>query len=300
MNAHRKSGNGQPVWTSEIALPQAKQGSSDKSGDSGRRLVILGLLGLFLVWIILGSFFLLWRVRYRQQVQWGETAILSALAPVAGKAPPGVDINLWNQALGDTQVMLRRLIRSGILSKQQMQDLRAGIQSQVRGVRPEEAVLFLLHVWDTAEADGGNVLGGIRYPVLIAPAMVIRPLEFSNPPGIEATAWHQSIEDARDVLVSPITSGGRTSGELEKLAETLASQIRNTSPARARQIIEGLRAKKAERLNEQSSADPARLKPARSSLTTGDLRNSPRIVLERSQQNHGFPNHCRVEKPILG
>jgi hypothetical protein len=238
-----ENGNGRQPHLSEISSARKERAVCNELGHSGRRLVILGLLSLFIIWAILALSFLVWKANYRERIRWGEKAIPSALAPLTECAPPGINPGLWGDTLAETKVMLQRLVRSGILSRTQMQNLEMSLRKQAREVKPEGAGVLVLHIWDTAELDAGNVLAGIRYPAILIPAMVIRPLDFLVPPETNADAWHQAVEHTRELFVSPRRLQGRTAQELEKVGNALSAQMRNATRDKARDILEKLQGK---------------------------------------------------------
>jgi hypothetical protein len=211
--------------------------------------------------------FLAWRADYRERSRLGEETVSTAVAPLLQKAPPLVNPELWTASVQETRDMLVRVVRSGLLTRDQLQSLGDTLKEQSDRARPETAALELVRIWDDMEGRAWPVLVGASYPPLLISAMAIRPLRSKVPPGVEPATWQQAV-DAASLLLVGVTGAGRLApGELKSLSSELSKQAHAATNETARQTLARIWA-------EAASGSPAAVLPPRPELL--DEPASPR------------------------
>lgn len=136
------------------ALPRRDASKADKAADpgrSGRRFVIVAGLTITLLWGVLYLFFRAWRSRYQERAAFGASQVAPVIDGMARLEPPGVKPGDWEDAVRRTHAMLVTVTDSGLLTIDQMKDLRAELTQTVdrARARPEKAVDELATVWNT-------------------------------------------------------------------------------------------------------------------------------------------------------
>jgi hypothetical protein len=189
---------------------------------SGRRLVVIGVIALLVVWGALYLVFREWRARYYARVAYGVNQVAPAIAAFLDIAPPGVEHTRWQYAVTRTHAMLVDVTASNLLGLGEMRDLRAELDRAVARARkhPETAVAELAAIWDdTSERaefllrDTRSVTGD-RHPrpeILpsygadrVAPAL--DPLGDMTPPGVDAARWRDAVSRTRDLVLEATSS----------------------------------------------------------------------------------------------
>lgn len=127
---------------------------------SGRRFVIVAVLGLATAWGVLYLVFLDWRARHRALADEGERRVATLVDPLARLVPPGVEPKPWRAAVADTHAMLAAVAASGHLGRKDLEALEARVRLQVGRTTPESAVAELSRLWDRMEAEAGPILTG--------------------------------------------------------------------------------------------------------------------------------------------
>jgi len=205
-----------------------------EAGHSGRRLVVVGVLVLLVLWGVLYLSFARWRARNRARAAFGAQQVAPVIDPLAQVVPDGVTSDAWAQAVSETHAMLNRLTGSGVLDLDQMKTLRADVGARVARARPETAIVALLGIWTDAEDKGGPLLSGLRRPALLELAIVARALSNRVPRGVAPAAWERALEQTYVMLVVLAASGKLTPDEIDNLSREISERIRRTSPVTVR------------------------------------------------------------------
>jgi hypothetical protein len=264
----------------------------DSQGHSGRRFVLVAGVIVLLIWGTIYLFFREWRAKYRERARYGATQVVPALEPLRGAMPPGVDMNLWRDAIDQTRSMLMTVTGSNLLDVADMVELRVELTRHVRlGCKhPAKALGELAEIWNEV-ADRGDFLfrdsrsqSGDRHPrprivptygaTRIAPA--VNPLRVIVPVGVDPVAWRDAIDQTRSLLIAVTDSGLLSVHNMQKLRIYLDKQV-----GRANDHPETVRAVLAEIWNEVADLGESMLKGGRSD--GGDRYPRPQILPPRKQ-----------------
>jgi hypothetical protein len=141
-------------------------------GHSGRRLVLMAVCTLLLIWGTLYLIFRDWRTRYRARASYGATQVVPAIEPLAAMMPQGVDPLKWRDAVEQTRAMLLTVVASNLLDVRDMDRLRTDLDRHVASARdhPETALRELAEIWNEMAERSDFLLknsrpdGGDRHP----------------------------------------------------------------------------------------------------------------------------------------
>lgn len=133
-------------------------GGPSTRGYSGRAVVALVCLAVLTLWGGLTLAQRAWRARYLERAAYGRNEVATAVEPLAGLAPPGVEPGAWTRAVDDTRAMLVALTASGLLGVDQMRAIRDDLSGRVARSKPETAVAELAAIWDEMEFKAGPVI----------------------------------------------------------------------------------------------------------------------------------------------
>jgi hypothetical protein len=230
------SGNGD----SKFRRPQHEAWSRSNETHSGRRLVITGALSLLSVWLVLLGAFFAWRADYNRRVRSGTESIPQVLTPLMDQVPAHVPSELWHKAVADTQVMLVHLVRSGALSREQMEVLRIELDQQARAASRETAILVLIQIWTNIETKAKPILAGTQYPQLLAPALAARDLLAKRPTAVGIPAWRAAVNRLFELLTRLAGSGQLSPRKLDALSEKILEEASRTDPERSAQTLSAI------------------------------------------------------------
>jgi hypothetical protein len=136
----------------------ARQAVFAGGSASGRWFVIAGLLALLVIFGAVYLAFLDWRTRYRALAEFGAMEVAPLVDPLASRVPSGVDPEAWRRAVDDTHDMLLALTSAGVLSRSQLETIRAEVASRVARSTPATTRDELIALWDDLERRAGPVL----------------------------------------------------------------------------------------------------------------------------------------------
>ncbi len=126
----------------------------DARGVSGRRFVVLAVLGLLIGWGTLYAAFVGWRSRYRERAEYGRTAVATAIDPMGDLPPPsGADPAAWRSAVDQTRAMIAEVTAAGLLDRPALESLRDELAAAVARARTDPATARdeLAAIWDRME-----------------------------------------------------------------------------------------------------------------------------------------------------
>lgn len=202
------SGNGEPGRgpARSVRVDGPRGGGPDAAGPrhSGRRFVVVALLGLVLVAGGLALAFRAWRAAYRRRAAFGAGSVAPVVLPLAATVPPGVEPADWAHAVDRLRDLVVAVTGANLLGRAQMEALRAELADRVARARPATAAAVLVRTWDELEDRAGPVVTQSRRFGLAA---AIRPLAHKVPPGIAAGDWAWAVADTRALLVDLADSG---------------------------------------------------------------------------------------------
>jgi hypothetical protein len=137
-------------------------------GHSGRRFVVVAVCTISALWGLLYFFFRDWRERYHVRAAYGATKVVPAIDPLAAIVPPGVDPDLWRDAVRRTHDMLLTVTSSNLLDIGQMRELHAELEQAVGRARaePRTARDELARIWNSIADRGGFLLEVERSPAI--------------------------------------------------------------------------------------------------------------------------------------
>jgi hypothetical protein len=119
-------------------------------GHSGRRLVLTSAVILLAIWGVLYLVFRDWKLRYQARVDFGLSHVVRAVEPLTRLKPPAVPDSAWQDAIEQTRAMLETVVRSNLLSRDQMDSLRIELDQAVSRAQanPALAVDALASIWN--------------------------------------------------------------------------------------------------------------------------------------------------------
>ena len=148
-------------------------------GHSGRRFVVLAMLGVLVLWGGLYLAFRDWRARYRERAAYGVREVATAIDPLGQVVPPDVPPEAWRQAVAETRAMLVAVTSANVLDLARMQTLRDEVRARVARARPETARDELAGLWNGISDRAAPVLGGRHpRPALLPPRPVRKPARY--------------------------------------------------------------------------------------------------------------------------
>ncbi len=185
-NGHTNgNGHSSAQWSVESMIPQPPA-APEEDGVSGRKFVILAVIGVLLTWGAVYLGFRSWKANYEALAAYGETQVAPLIDPLANRVPADIEAATWKKAVADTHGMLIALTGSGMLDRARMEELGAEITTLVQNATPATALKDLSHFWDQLERRAGPVISSEvtparpgsrnekRHPRLPRPAILIR------------------------------------------------------------------------------------------------------------------------------
>jgi hypothetical protein len=128
----------------------AQMVASAAQGHSGRRVVIVAVLSVLLIWGGLYIAFQRWRASYRERAAYGASHVAAALGPLNDIVPPDVDPGAWRDAVERTRDMLTTVAASNLLDRGDIDNLCLELDQFVSKARahPETARDELATIWN--------------------------------------------------------------------------------------------------------------------------------------------------------
>lgn len=184
--------------------------------DSGRRFVILSVLGALIVSGMLYLVFREWRSRYRIRADYGAKQVAPAIDAFADFVPRGVEEGRWRDAVARTHAMLVTITASNLLDLAELRDLRAELRRAAARVEDdhETAIAELAAVWDDMAERGEFLMRDTRKldrdrhprPAIlptygddrVAPAL--DPMDELTHEGVEPARWRDAVDRTRALL----------------------------------------------------------------------------------------------------
>jgi len=152
---------------SELAFRRPSPAEPRADGDrdrSGRRFVIMAVVGVAVLWAVLFVVFREWRARYFVRAAFGTSRVAPVIDGMAAIDPPGVARDDWEDAVRRTHALIVTVTDSNLLSIDQMKDLRAELaQAVARSLdHPDTALAELAGVWDSLARRGAFLFRDTR------------------------------------------------------------------------------------------------------------------------------------------
>jgi hypothetical protein len=124
--------------------------TSAAQGHSGRRLVIVAVLSVLLLWGGLYIAFQRWRASYRERAAYGASHVAASVGPLKDIVPPDVDPGVWRAAVEQTRAMLTTVAASNLLDRGDIDNLCFELDQFVSKARahPETAKNELAAIWN--------------------------------------------------------------------------------------------------------------------------------------------------------
>jgi hypothetical protein len=231
-------------------------------GYSGRRVVIVGVLGLALIWGALALAFRDWKGRYQRRAAAGERQVAMAVDRLAGEVPPGVPAAAWARAVGETRRMLVAVVAVGPRDPAEVAALRAALAARVADARPETAAVVLARIWDDMGRRAGPALARPPRDSVLTLALTINPLGRVAPRGVAPAAWDAALDDTRALLIDLAASGRLDPQTRDALRDLWAARVADAGP---RTAVDAL-ARVWDDIRDQGSAGPVLARHPRPAL----------------------------------
>jgi hypothetical protein len=204
---------------------------------SGRRFVVVALLGVLAVIAGLVLAFRAWRARHDRLAAFGAREVAPAVLPLVDRPPPGFEPAEWGRVVGQVRRLVAGVTASGAIDRQKMERLRETLAARVASARPETSAVVLNGIWTDLEAWAGPAL--TRSPKFDL-AATVGPLDRLEPPGVAPDDWALALVRTRAMLAAAAESPRLKGPDRRSLRDALGARTTIATSSKALEILAGV------------------------------------------------------------